>query len=129
MKAKKSNINQVYLDHIAELGEYVKKEFSTVRPMVWDETINKITPEIILSHRLADFVDIVISTGQGESKLDGRKMLKLIQRHGKVFETIWLSTPFKCDVPNEQLPDVKRYTKHANELIIVYGFTFSIVFF
>ena len=129
MKAKKSNINQVYLDHIAELGEYVKKEFSTVRPMVWDETINKITPEIILSHRLADFVDIVISTGQGESKLDGRKMLKLIQRHGKVFETIWLSTPFKCDVPNEQLPDVKRYTKHANELIIVYGFNFFKRFF
>ena len=141
MKEQKTTLHNAFLDHVAEVGEYVKRDFSTVRPLIWDETVNKIDAEAILSHTFADFLDIVINTVQDVTKLgelstfhfelfgflykflkifyiDGRKLLKLIQRHGKVFESVWLATPFKCDVPNEQLPDVKQYTKHASELIM-----------
>ena len=74
MKEHKTTLHNAFLDHVAEVGEYVKKDFSSVRPLIWDETVNKIDSEAILSHKFADFLDIVINTVQDVTKL-GRQTI------------------------------------------------------
>ena len=98
MKEQKTTLHNAFLDHVAEVGEYVKRDFSTVRPLIWDETVNKIDAEAILSHKFADFLDIVINTVQDVTKLGELstfhfelrvlyKFLKIVYRRSKTAET------------------------------------------
>ena len=90
MKEQKTTLHNAFLDHVAEVGEYIKKDFSSVRPLIWDETVNKIDSEAILSHKFADFLDIVINTVQDVTKL-GRETFTFeifhsLFRRSKTFE-------------------------------------------
>ena len=92
MKEKKTTLHNAFLDHVAEVGEYVKNDFSSVRPLIWDETVNKINAEAILGHKFADFLDIVINTVQDVTKLGktftvGVLTIDIVFRWSKTSET------------------------------------------
>ena len=49
-----------YLDHVQAIGSFVKDTFPKIRPVVWDDTLNKIKVEVLMNHKMPDYADIAI---------------------------------------------------------------------
>ena len=82
----------VYLDYIESIASRIKLKHPSVRPLIWDDMMRKIKPETLMDHKAPDYFDVVIRSEQNGVSQDARALLKLIQRHGKIFDGLWLDT-------------------------------------
>ena len=49
-----------YLDHVQSIGSFIKDSFPKIRPVVWDDTLNKIKIDVLMNHKMPDYADIAI---------------------------------------------------------------------
>ena len=75
-----------------------------------------VTSEILVT--MFSKSDIFFLNGFHINNLDARRILKKIQRLGKIFENIWLATNYKCGTRStDVLPDLQRHSLQADEMM------------
>lgn len=117
IRTKNTTADLVYLDYIEAIAAHVKSIYPSVRPLIWDDMMRKIKPEVLMEHKAPDYFDVVIRGEENGVSQDARSILKLIQRHGKIFDGLWLASNYKCGKdPIETLPDVRRNALQAEEI-------------
>jgi len=117
IRTKNTTSDLVYLDYIEAVAAKIKSIYPSVRPLIWDDMMRKIKPEVLMEHKAPDYFDVVIRGEENGVSQDARNILKLINRHGKIFDGLWLASNYKCGKdPVETLPDVRRNALQAEEI-------------
>ena len=73
---RNTTAEMAYLDHVQSVGSFVKDAFPKIRPVVWDEALNKINVEVLMNHKMPDYADIAI-----QAQLNDVSLGKILLNH------------------------------------------------
>jgi len=77
IKENGSSEEVTFLDRIYKIGISIREKYETIKPIIWADMVNKIKPEILMEHKLADIADVVIHTDTGDMSLGKHNILPL----------------------------------------------------
>jgi len=85
--------NEVFIDHVKWVANFVISTFGHIRPMIWDDEFRKLDRSSIIDSGLGSLVDIVVwnYVSDVEIKLDDA----LWSKYSKVFRSVWIGSAFK----------------------------------
>ena len=69
LKERETSSDIAYLDHVHDIGVFMRETFDIIRPVIWADTVDSMQPDILMDHKLADFVDVVIHSDLNDISL------------------------------------------------------------
>jgi len=86
----------LFLSHVRNVTEYIKRVHPDVRPIMWDDEFRSLSEQAILESGVPKLVDIMVwkyTPNIGEYITD-----EIIEKYVNLFPGIWIATAFKGEI-------------------------------